>query len=139
MTTTDKPFTADVDRAAVAAVPGRIVAAWADNDADAFAAVFTEDATMILPGQFRQGRAAIRAFMAAGYAGPYKGTRVTGTPIGLAVLGPAAAVLFTEGGVLLPGETEVSADRAIRASWTVVQRDGQWQLAAYQNGPRDAA
>jgi len=64
---------------------------------------------------------------------------VTGTPIGLAVLGPAAAVLFTEGGVLLPGETEVSADRAIRASWTVVQRDGQWQLAAYQNGPRDAA
>ena len=51
------------DQAAVAHIPKRIIAAWESHDADAFAAVFTENATMILPGVFRKGRDEIRAFM----------------------------------------------------------------------------
>jgi uncharacterized protein (TIGR02246 family) len=46
--------------------------------------------------------------------------------------------LVTEGGVLAPGEDELSATAAIRASWILVKRDGQWLLAVYQNCPRDA-
>ncbi|GII76270.1 hypothetical protein Sru01_12520 [Sphaerisporangium rufum] len=129
----------DADRAAVAGVPGRIVAAWARQDAKAFAEVFTPDGTMILPGIYRKGAADIEGFMAAAFAGPYQGTRVTGTPIDLRFLGQDAALVITEGGVLAPGETEVAAERAIRATWVVTRHEGEWKLAGYQNSPRGAA
>jgi len=141
MTTIDESAPATVpseaDQAAIAAVPGRIVAAWAKHDADEFAEVFTQDGTMILPGVFKKGRDEIRSFMAHAFAGPFQGTQVTGQPINLNVLTADSAVLTTAGGVLAAGETEVSDERAIRANWTVVKRDGEWQLAAYQNSPRD--
>ncbi|MGA4844403.1 SgcJ/EcaC family oxidoreductase [Streptomyces sp. G45] len=125
----------DADKAAVAAVPGRIVAAWADHDDAAFAQVFTPDGTMILPGVFKKGQDDIRAFMAESFAGPFKGTRVTGDPLHLTFLSDSCALLITRGGVLAPGESEVAPERAIRATWTVVKDQGTWHLAAYQNTP----
>ncbi|WP_331739336.1 SgcJ/EcaC family oxidoreductase (plasmid) [Streptomyces sp. NBC_00637] len=129
----------DEDRAAVAAVPQRLVEAWAAYDADAFAEVFTPDGTLILPGVFEKGRDAIRAFAAAAFAGPYQGTRVTGTPIDIRFANEGAGVLITRGGILAPGETEPAPERAVHASWVVVKRGGHWHLAAYQNSPRHAA
>ncbi|NUT38499.1 MAG: SgcJ/EcaC family oxidoreductase [Thermoactinospora sp.] len=129
----------DEDKAAVASIPQRIVEAWASYDADAFAEVFTPDGTLILPGVYEKGRDAIRAFAAAAFAGPYKGTRVTGTPIDIRFANEGAGVLITRGGILAPGETEPAPERAVHASWVVVKRDGQWFLGAYQNSPRHAA
>lgn len=129
----------DKDKAAVAALPQRIVAAWAAHDADAFAAVFTADATMILPGVYEKGRDAIRGYMAKAFAGQYKGTQVTGTPIDVRFITGESGVLVTRGGVLAPGETEPAPERTIHASWIVVKQDGQWSLAGYQNSPRNAA
>jgi uncharacterized protein (TIGR02246 family) len=126
------------DRAAVAAVPQRIIAAWAAHDAEAFAAVFTEDGTMILPGLYRKGREDIRSYLAEAFAGPYHGTRVAGQAVDVRFLSAEVGVLITDGGVLAPGETEVASAHAVRGSWLVVKQQGQWQLAAYQNSPRDA-
>lgn len=116
----------------------RITEAWAANDATAFAAIFTEDATMVLPGSYAKGRAAIAEFMGKGYSGPYKGTRVTGTPVDVRVFGDHLAIIVTEGGVLMPGETEVDRTRRIKATWIMV-RSGKsdWQLAAYHNAPAE--
>ncbi|NES30228.1 SgcJ/EcaC family oxidoreductase [Micromonospora terminaliae] len=125
------------EQAEIAAVPGRMVAAWAAHDADAFADLFTENGTLILPGVYKKGRDEIREFMATQYAGPYKGTRVTGTPIDLKPLAEGAVALLTTGGVIASGETELADRDAIRASWILVRRDGRWQLAVYQNCPRD--
>lgn len=124
------------EAAAIAGVPQRIIAAWANNDADGFAEVFTENATLILPNDvYLTSREQIRAFMKAAFAGPYKGTKVFGEPVGLQVLSGDVAVLVTKGGVLAPGETEVAAERAIRATWVVTKQDSDWLIAAYQNTP----
>ena len=126
---------APADQAAIAGVTQRIVAAWAAHDGAAFAEVFTEDGTMVLPGLAKKGREEIRAYMTDGFAGDYNGTQVTGQPVSLTFLSPESAVLLTEGGVLAPGETQVRAAAAVRAAWVVVKRDGEWLLAAYMNTP----
>ncbi|MGH3756330.1 SgcJ/EcaC family oxidoreductase [Actinophytocola sp.] len=129
-------MTTDADKAAIAALTQKVVAAWAYQDAATFASVFTEDGTMILAGVFCTGRDEIRDHMAAEFEGRYKGTQVTGKPISIRSLGEDAAILLSQGGVLESGETEVSEGSAIHASWLVVRQDGQWRLIAYQNTPR---
>jgi uncharacterized protein (TIGR02246 family) len=131
------PAISGAEQAEIAAVPARMVAAWAAHDAGAFADLFTQDGTLILPGAYKKGRDEIRDFMAAGYAGPYQGTRVTGSPIDIKPLADGAVALLTMGGVLAAGETELSDKAAIRAAWILVRREGRWQLAVYQNCPRD--
>ncbi|MGI5186111.1 SgcJ/EcaC family oxidoreductase [Dactylosporangium sp. CA-152071] len=139
ISTPEKSGPSAADQAAVAALPARIVAAWAVKDADAFAAVFTEDGTMILPGVFVSGREEIRTFMRQAFAGPYQNSRVTGEPIGMRILGDGLCLLFTEGGVIMGDDAEVRAENTIRASWLCRQGDDGWRLAAYQNTPRDFA
>jgi len=140
MTTTSEPITStapgESDKVAIAALTQRVVAAWAYHDAEAFASVFTDDATMVLPGVFLQGKAPIQAYMAKAFQEQYQGTQVTGKPLDLRFLGNEGAVLTTLGGVLRPGESEVADDEAIRAAWITVKVDGDWKLAAYVNTPR---
>jgi uncharacterized protein (TIGR02246 family) len=126
------------DQAAIAAVPARMVAAWAAHDADAFADLFAEDGTLMLPGVYKKGKDEIRKYMAAEYAGAYQGTTVTGTPIEIKPLQAGAVALLTQGGVIPAGQTELPDEAAIRASWILVKRNRKWLLAVYQNCPRDA-
>ncbi len=137
MTTTERPTATAVDQAAIATLPQRIIAAWGAHDAKAFASVFTEDATMIITGAHRKGRGQIREYMAGGFAGPYRGTQVVGTPFEMRLLGPGVVLMLSEGGVRGASEADVSPENAVRASWLAVKQNGEWLLAAYQNTPRD--
>jgi uncharacterized protein (TIGR02246 family) len=132
-------MTPQADQAAIAALTQKVLAAWAYHDADTFADVFVEDGTMILPGSLSTGRDEIREQMTKEWAGRWQGTQVTGKPISIRALGPDVILLLSLGGVLFPGETEVTEDNAIRASWLAVRRDGEWKLASYQNSPRHVA
>jgi uncharacterized protein (TIGR02246 family) len=123
------------EQASVAALPQKMLASWAYQDADGIADLFTEDGTLILPGIFRQGREDIRAYFKDAFENKYRDTQVVGKPIGMRFFGPDVALLLSSGGVLGPGETEVSDGQAIRAGWFVVRTDGEWRLAAYQNSP----
>jgi uncharacterized protein (TIGR02246 family) len=126
----------EADKVAVATLTQKLVAAWAYHDAAAFAAIFAEDGTMIIRGQYHKGRAAIQAYMEEAFKGKWQGSQVTGKPLELRFLSDDVALLISQGGVLLPGETEVSEEGAIRAAWTAVRTDGQWLLTAYINTPR---
>ncbi|WP_329107749.1 SgcJ/EcaC family oxidoreductase [Micromonospora sp. NBC_01699] len=130
------PFTSAQEKE-VLSVPLRLVGAWAHNDADGVADVFTDDGILILPGDvYKKGREEVRVFMAAAYAGPFKGTGVTGNPVDVRFVSDDVALLRTHGGILAPGATDIDPQLAVRSTWVCVKKDGQWQLAGYQNSPR---
>ncbi|RQX01028.1 SgcJ/EcaC family oxidoreductase [Micromonospora globispora] len=124
------------DDQAVRDVLHALVAAWAANDADAFAAHYTDDATVVLPGGvFHQGREGVRSYMAAAFAGPLKGSTSVDEPESVRVVGGDAAVVVSRSGFLLPGEEELPADRRRRATWVLSRLDGVWRVEAYHNCP----
>ncbi len=82
----------------------RMYAAWADNDADAFAELYVEDATVVMPGTFHRGRAAVREYMAAAFAGPLKGSRAVDEPQDVRVNGDTA-VIVSRAGIIMAGRT----------------------------------
>ncbi|MGI5232040.1 SgcJ/EcaC family oxidoreductase [Actinoallomurus sp. CA-142502] len=112
----------------------QVYAAWAAGDADAFAAVYTDDVTVAMPGVFNKGRTAVHEHMAAGFAGPLKGSRGVDQPLDIRVWGDTAIVV-SRAGIVPAGETEVPDDREVRATWVLIRADGQWKVAAYTNTP----
>jgi len=112
-----------------------IYQAWADNDADAFAKLYTDDATVVMPGVFNQGRDKIRDHMAMGFAGPLKGSRGVDTPQDTRVIDGHTAIVVSEAGIIPAGQDEVPAGRKVRATWVLSKHDGRWQVAAYTNTP----
>jgi len=66
MTTTPPEATLDAVRQEVLAVLDSVYVAWADNDAEAFAARYLDDATVVMPGVLRTSREEVRQQMASG-------------------------------------------------------------------------
>jgi len=128
----------DADEAAVRAALDDHYAAWAAGDADAFVANYAENATVCLPGVFSVGKAAIRDFMAAGFAGPLRGSTGVDNPISIRLFGDTAIVV-SRGGVLMPGEAAVPAAREVLATWVLVRSDEEWLVASYHNCPAETA
>jgi uncharacterized protein (TIGR02246 family) len=109
--------------------------AWVDGDADAFAELYTDDATVVQPGVHKKNKGEIHTTMAAGFAGPLRGSRIHDEPQSVRFFGSDTAVVIAEGGILMAGEEEVPAARVVRATWVVVKQDEQWLVAAYHNSP----
>src|SRR4051794_26339660 len=117
----------------VRAVLRSITAAWDANDADAFAAHYVPDAAVVLPGGiFHRDRGEIRAWMAAGFDGPLKGTRGVDEPELVRIAGDTAVVV-SRTGFLLTGETELPAARERRATWALRRTPEGWRVAVYAN------
>lgn len=119
----------------VLAVLDNLYRAWADNDADAFVADYTEDMTSIIPGSYTVGPAAARDRLAESFAGPLKGSQVRDEVQSVRRLGADAAVVVSRSCILMAGETRPADDRWVLATWTLTRRDGRWLLAAYHNCP----
>ena len=119
--------------AEVLAVLDRLYDAWVANDADAFAALYTDDATVVRPGSFNEGRDEVRASMAAAFAGPMKGSRAVDTPHSVRFYGPDTAIVISVAGILMAGETTLAPERLRRATWTLTRSNGRWMIAAYHN------
>ena len=130
-------ITTDIDTAAIdAAVRERLaqsVAAWDAQDAEAFAALYADDATVnISSGASLAGRDQVQQYMAAGFAGPLSGTRGYENPKSVRGLGDVALVT-SESGFSLPGETSVPAQRVRRSTWVLSRHGEQWLVEAYHN------
>jgi len=125
---------------AVRDVVAAVGAAWAAGDVDAFAGLYASDATVVLPGDaYLNGRSAIHALTAAGFAGPLKGSITTNTDVQVRMITDDVAIANTLGGTRMAGETEVAAERARRATWVLSLRDGSWLIDAYSTCPTGPA
>lgn len=132
MTTTDD-VAVQTEEAVVRSVLEAAYNAWAANDADAFAALYTDDATIVLPGTFHSGREAIRQYMAFGFAGPMKGTRPVDTPQNVRIINGDTGIVVSESVILFAGEEDAPRERYRRATWVVTKQDGEWLIDAYHN------
>ena len=110
----------------------RVYAAW--GDADAFAALYREDATVVMPGVFRQGRAAVRDAMAAAWAGPLKGSRAIDEPRDVRIIGDTAVVV-SRAGILRAGQDTLAPGAEVLATWVLTRDAAGWAVAAYTNTP----
>ncbi|MGW5664030.1 SgcJ/EcaC family oxidoreductase [Streptomyces sp. NPDC003758] len=123
------------DETAIRNVLKGVYEAWTANDADAFVAEYTDDASAILPGSYRKSREEIRESVKAGFSTFLKGSTTTDKVLSIRFLNNDAAVVVSETGILFPGESEVPEGRLVVASWVLTRQDGKWLLAAYQNSP----
>jgi uncharacterized protein (TIGR02246 family) len=130
--------TGTIDDQAVLGVLDSFYRAWAAADTDAMAELYTPDATALSVRFQHAGRDQIRAYFEAGFAGRLAGTTAVDEPRSVRLLGADAAVVVSDGGVLMPGETSVPADRRQTATWVLVRQDGEWRIAAYHNCPAHA-
>ena len=123
------------DQAAIQAVLDASYKAWADGDADAMVADYTDDATAIMTGSLRESRDMIRQNMALAFAGPLRDTATHNRQLSLRFVGEDAAIAVSESGILFAGQTEVPEAAKVNATWVFEKRDGQWLIAAYHNSP----
>ncbi|WP_319461777.1 SgcJ/EcaC family oxidoreductase [Micromonospora sp. RTP1Z1] len=124
------------DDRAVREVPHALVAARAANDAKAFADHYADDATVVLPGGvFHQGRAEVRRYMTAAFAGPLRGSTSVDEPESVRVVDGDTAVVVSRSGLLLPGGETLPADRLRRATWVLSRRGDAWRVAGCHNCP----
>jgi len=121
--------------AAVLDVVKGVHEAWDKGDPDLFVSEYLEDASAILPGSVMKSREEIHAAMTFSFNGPLKGTRATDKVLNVRFLNDETAVVITETGVLIPGESEAPPERTAYATWVLAKRDGDWRVAAYSNSP----
>jgi uncharacterized protein (TIGR02246 family) len=127
------------DETSVRDVLDRMYRAWAAQDPDGIAELYLDDVTVVMPGVYRASSDEVRAYFAAGFAGPLKGSRACDEVRSIKFAAPDAAIVVSEGGVLMAGETTVPDARRVRATWVLARREGKWGIAAYHNSPLHAA
>jgi uncharacterized protein (TIGR02246 family) len=88
-----------------------------------------------MTGSLRDGRDVIRENMALAFAGPLEGSSTYNKQLSLRFVGRDAAIVVSESGILLAGQTEVPDASKVNATWVFEKRDGQWLIAAYHNSP----
>jgi len=139
MTTPDATMLSAGQEGALRAVFDETSAAWADGDADAFAARYATDATVILPGRYLPGREAIRTAMAAAFAGPLKNSRRIHRVQSVRFTDPGTAVVITDSITALPGNPEPPVQQHERATWVLSRHDGRWLIDAYHSSPKHSS
>ena len=132
--TTSASTTGTQDRA-VRAVFGQTSRAWADGDGDAFAAWYTPDATVVLPGVYLSGQDEIRETMAAAFAGSLRNTRRTHRVRSIRFTSPGTAIVITDSRTVPSGQAQATAQPWERATWVLSSRDGRWLITAYHSSP----
>ena len=124
---------------AVRAVLDAVYAAWEANDADAFVAPYTPDAMAVHSGNVMPDREAIRATIAAMFAGDLKGSRGIHAVQSVRFVGADTALVFSTGAIQFPGQDAPAPETRTLDGWVLVRHDGAWRVEAFNNTPEIAS
>ncbi|WP_406004087.1 SgcJ/EcaC family oxidoreductase [Streptomyces sp. NBC_00987] len=134
MSHADQNTTTQTD-VAVRELLDRFQSAWTSNDADAVAEMYTEDATLVMTGLVLDSKDAIREFMRAAFDGPMQGSRPLNEPRIIRRTGADTAVVVSDLGILLDGQTALAESDKRVATFVLARADGVWRVTAYHNCP----
>ncbi len=123
------------DLRAVCATIATMTAAWGRNDADAFGATFTENATYTtFLGTHYVGRRDLTEAHRALFSGFLKGTKLADSFLGARFHGHDVAIVTSRGDRY---EGERPAKLSKTQTYTLVREtDGQWRIASFHNTQR---
>ncbi|WP_107655556.1 SgcJ/EcaC family oxidoreductase [Nocardia suismassiliense] len=123
------------DAQGVCATLAELNAAWAQGDADAYGALFTENGTYTtFTGTHYEGRRDITESHRALFNGVLKGSKLADSYLGIRLFGADTAVVTTRGDRY---DDERPSKLSKTATFTMVrEQDGQWRIAAFQNTQR---
>jgi uncharacterized protein (TIGR02246 family) len=132
----DQSLDAQSDQqAAVAALYEALIGGWNETDAEAFAAPFTDDGTVIgFDGSELAGRGAIAAEMSRIFA-DHRTARYVAKVRTIELLGNDVALLRAAVGMIPPNEAELHPDRNAWQTRVAARRKGRWQIVLFQNTP----
>ena len=123
------------DETEVRALYRQILSGWNRRNADAIAELFDEDAVAIgFDGSEIEGKARIAGVHRQIFDDHRTGAYV-GKVRGVRFLNPEVAVLSAVAGMVLPGQSDLDPDRNAVQTLVAAKRNGQWQVAVYQNTP----
>jgi uncharacterized protein (TIGR02246 family) len=131
--------TATDDVSAVRAVLDEVYAAWANNDPDAFVAPYAADATAVHTGVYMPKRDAIRATLAAVFAGELKGSKGVHEVQGIRFVGADTAIVLSKGAIVFPGQTEPASESRTLDGWVLCKHDAVWRVEAFHNCAENTA
>jgi uncharacterized protein (TIGR02246 family) len=118
---------------AVQALLARLYDAWARGDADAYAALFSEDADyVVFDGTHLKGREQIAESHRPLFTRFLKGTRLVGETPEIRFLSPTVALIHSRGGVVKAGQQRAGRG-SLSVQTLVAVKQGAWQLTAFQN------
>ncbi|GGL22498.1 SgcJ/EcaC family oxidoreductase [Nocardia jinanensis] len=123
------------DRDAVCGVMASLVEAWDRNDADAYGAWFTEDATYTtFAGSHYESRADIVNSHRALFGGFLEGSKLADSFLGIRFLSPDTVVVTGRGDTYTG---DVPDELSKVQTYTLVREaDGRWRVAAFHNTQR---
>ncbi|MFI6870763.1 SgcJ/EcaC family oxidoreductase [Nocardia sp. NPDC050406] len=125
------------DEAAVRAVFDRLNRAWADADADAFAAEFTDDADYVTWfGTYYRGRSDIATVHRPVFEKWQKGTRLDGEVVSVRFPTPDVALVHGLGAVVKPQRRRTARNTKVNLL-VMVRQGADWRIAAFHNTKRN--
>lgn len=124
----------NVEETAIRHLFQQLLAAWGAGDAQAYGALFTEDADYIaFDGVNQQGRPAIIAGHQPLFERFLKGSTLTGDLVNITLLAPNVALAHAIGSIIDAGRHTPKAERLSSQTLLVIKENGTWRFRAFHN------
>lgn len=129
-----QPQSAATDEQSLQMLFQQLMAAWGAGDADAYGALFSDDADYIaFDGLNQKGRAAIIASHQPLFTRWLKGSRLTGQIDSLRFLAPDVALIHASGSILDAGRTTPAPERISSQTLVAQKSEERWRFVAFHN------
>jgi uncharacterized protein (TIGR02246 family) len=125
----------DVDDHAISALFDRLMQAWTDNDAVAYADCFTEDSDYVsYDGTRAIGRIPMQEAHDRLFSGVLAGSALVGGVESIRYVSPDVAVVHGTASVLMPWRSTLPKRRLSRQTLVAVRTRSGWRFTALHNG-----